>query len=96
MKILDGKIVKQSLVKDFYRRHPSFDSRQNSLLDHRPAHRWFQLLKYAADEDIYNFQEVMQGKSGAEVIKLTSAENGAANDLKLNTSTLILKPVQFR
>jgi 8-amino-7-oxononanoate synthase len=68
MDILDGKKVKQSLAKDFFEKHPEFNSNEHLLLDHRPARRWFDLLKYGADHDVYNFQEVIQGKSGAEVI----------------------------
>jgi 8-amino-7-oxononanoate synthase len=68
MKLLDGLIGKQSLVKDFYNRRSAFDPHEHPLLDIRSAHRWFQLLKYGADEDVYNFQEVVQGKSGAEVM----------------------------
>lgn len=68
MDILNGRKVKQSLVKEFFEKHPLFNSNEHLLLDHRPAHRWFDLLKYGADHDVYNFQEVIQGKAGAEVI----------------------------
>ena len=68
MKTLNSKKVKQSLLTDFYDRHPVFNSHDHPLLDHRPAHRWFELFRYGVEEDLYNFQEVMQGKSGAEVI----------------------------
>jgi 8-amino-7-oxononanoate synthase len=68
MSILNGTDLKQSLVRDFYARNPAFDPDNDPLLHFRPAHRWFQLLKYGAETDLYNFQEVMQGKSGAEVI----------------------------
>ena len=68
MDILNGKKIKQSFVKDFFEKNPGFTSSNHPLLDHRQAHRWFDLLKYGADHDVYNFQEVMQGKSGADVI----------------------------
>jgi 8-amino-7-oxononanoate synthase len=68
MDILNNRKVKQSLAKNFFERHPVFNSNEHLLLDHRNAHRWFGLLKYGADNDVYNFQEVLQGKSGAEVI----------------------------
>ncbi len=57
----------QSLVKDFFNRKPNFRSRDHLILDHRMAHRWFELLKLGADEDIYTFQEVIKGKSGPKV-----------------------------
>lgn len=56
-----------SLIGDFYSRNPAFNAGDCPLLDHRPAQRWFGLLKYGADNDVYNFQEVLQGKSGPEV-----------------------------
>lgn len=68
MDILNEPGIKQSFAKDFFEKHPDFDSNDHQLLDHRLAHRWFQLLKYGAEHDVYNFQEVIQGKSGAEVI----------------------------
>jgi 7-keto-8-aminopelargonate synthetase-like enzyme len=68
MDILNNRKGKQSLAKNFFERHPVFNSNEHLLLDHRNAHRWFGLLKYGADNDVYNFQEVLQGKSGAEVI----------------------------
>jgi len=55
------------MINDFFNRNPIFDPKDQPILDHRPAHRWFELLKYGVDEDVYNFQEIMQGKSGAEV-----------------------------
>lgn len=68
MDILNGRKVRQSLAKEFFEKHPVFNSNEHLLLDHRPAHRWFDLLKYGADHDVYNFQEVILGKAGAEVI----------------------------
>jgi len=68
MQQLNGNTVKQSLIKDFYARHPGFDPSHSMILHHRPAQRWFDLLKYGDETDLYNFQEVLQGKSGAEVI----------------------------
>lgn len=68
MNLVNGKKIWKSLVSDFFDRHPGFDSHAQTLLDHRPAHRWFDQLRYTADEDVYNFQEVMQGKSGASVV----------------------------
>lgn len=68
MDLLNGRKIWKSLVNDFFDRHPVFDSHNQSLLNHRPAHRWFDQLRYTANEDVYNFQEVMQGKSGPSVI----------------------------
>jgi 8-amino-7-oxononanoate synthase len=68
MKTLNGKKVRRTVVEDFFDRHPSFDSHNNLLLDHRPVHRWFDLLRYSAEEDLYNYQEVLKGKSGAAVM----------------------------
>ena len=68
MELLNGKLSKQSMVKQFYTRHPGFNPRQSLILHHRPAQRWFDLLKYGDETDLYNFQEVMQGKAGSEVI----------------------------
>ncbi len=68
MDMLNGSKTWKSLVNDFFDRHPVFDSHNESLLNHRPAHRWFDQLRYSANEDLYNFQEVMQGKSGPSVI----------------------------
>src|SRR5687768_4445646 len=67
MDLLNNITKKQSFVKDFYGRWPAFDPRDHAILDHRPAVRWFNLLKYGDETDLYNFQEVIQGKSGIEV-----------------------------
>ncbi|HET9746509.1 MAG TPA: aminotransferase class I/II-fold pyridoxal phosphate-dependent enzyme [Chitinophagaceae bacterium] len=68
MDILNDKKVRQSFIKDFFEKNPGFNSNDHQILDHRPARRWFDLLKYGAEHDVYNFQEVIQGKSGADVI----------------------------
>lgn len=68
MDILNHKKIRQSFVKDFFEKNPGFNSNDHQILDHRPAQRWFDLLKYGAEHDVYNFQEVIQGKSGADVI----------------------------
>lgn len=68
MKILNGHKVTQSFAKNFYEKQPAFEVQHNPLLGIRMAERWFELLKYGADEDVYNFQEVLQGKSSGEVV----------------------------
>jgi 8-amino-7-oxononanoate synthase len=68
VKILERKKIKKSFVKNFYENHPDFMPTNDPLLDIRAAHHWFDLLKYGDDTDQYNFQEVIQGKGGAEVI----------------------------
>lgn len=67
MELLKESTEYPSLVKDFFSRNPLFNSHDHLILDHRPAHHWFELLKYGAEENLYNFQEIMNGKSGAEV-----------------------------
>jgi 8-amino-7-oxononanoate synthase len=68
VKILERKKTKQSFVKNFYENRPDFVPANDPLLNIRAAHHWFDLLKYGDDTDQYNFQEVIQGKGGAEVI----------------------------
>lgn len=68
MKILEGKIARQSFVKNFYYHHPDFSPEGHSLLNIPAAQRWFGLLKYGDETDQYNFQEILQGKSGAAVV----------------------------
>jgi 8-amino-7-oxononanoate synthase len=62
------KVTHTSDVRTFFSDHPN-----HVLADHYPllscrlAHRWFQLLNDSVADDVYTFQEVLQGKSGAEV-----------------------------
>lgn len=65
----DRKRVEHSSdVRDFFGKNGSFIPAADLLLDHKLAHRWFALLNKSVLDDVYTFQEVLQGKSGAEVI----------------------------
>src|SRR5450432_1447166 len=62
------KVAHSSDVRAFFCNHPSFTPADNPLLAHKLAHRWFALLNTSVLDDVYTFQEVLQGKSGAEVV----------------------------
>lgn len=66
MKTLNG--IHTSGVRGFFDRQPGFRPENHPLLDHHFARRWFDLLRSSATEDVYTFEEVMQGKSGPEVM----------------------------
>ena len=70
MKTLNSKIVHTSNRKRIFMTRTDFSPRDDLLLNYKwSAHRWFDWLSgLGLEDDVYTFQEVMQGKSGAEVI----------------------------
>lgn len=68
MKTIGSQIAHTSNVREFFVNNPSFSSRQDQLLNYKWAHRWFDWLQACAEGDVYTFQEVLQGKSGAKVM----------------------------
>ncbi len=66
MKTLNNKITHTSNVRKFFENNRDFSPREDQLLNYKWAHRWFNWLQACADGDLYTFQEVLQGKSGAE------------------------------
>jgi glycine C-acetyltransferase len=68
MKTINSKIEHTSNVREFFEKNRSFSPREDQLLNYKWAHRWFDWLQACAEGDVYTFQEVLQGKSGAEVM----------------------------
>ena len=68
MKTINSKIAHTSNVREFFEKNRSFSPREDQLLNYKWAHRWFDWLQACAEGDVYTFQEVLQGKSGAEVM----------------------------
>ncbi len=61
------KVAHSSDVRAFFCDNPNFTPK-TPLLSHLLVHRWFRLLNSSIIEDVYTFQEVLQGKSGPEVV----------------------------
>lgn len=62
------KVAHSSDVRAFFCSYPDFTPANIPLLSHKLVHRWFALLNSSVLEDVYTFQEVLQGKSGPEVM----------------------------
>lgn len=67
MDSVNHKTAHTSDVRAFFEENPGFSPRHDPLLNHKWSHRWFEWLEACAGGDLYTFQEVLQGKSGAEV-----------------------------
>ncbi|MDQ3073298.1 MAG: aminotransferase class I/II-fold pyridoxal phosphate-dependent enzyme [Bacteroidota bacterium] len=68
MNTISNKISHTSNVREFFENNRSFSPGEDQLLNYKWAHRWFNWLQACAEGDVYTFQEVLQGKSGAEVM----------------------------
>jgi 8-amino-7-oxononanoate synthase len=68
MKTINEKVAHTSNVRSFFERRPAFSPQDDPLLNHKWAHRWFEWIEATAEDDVYTFQEVLQGRSGAEVM----------------------------
>src|SRR4026208_1896132 len=68
MKTINSKIAHTSNVRQFFEKNRSFSPQEDQLLNYKWAHPWFDWMQACAEGDVYTFQEVLQGKSGAEVM----------------------------
>ena len=68
MNTIATNIKHTSDVRNFFQKNPDFSPNGDQLLNYKWAHRWFKWLQDCAEGDVYTFQEVLQGKSGAEVM----------------------------
>ena len=68
MRTIHDKPLHSSGVRDFFSKYPGFLPQQDALLNCKWSHRWFSWLQASVEEDTYTFQEVLQGRSGAEVM----------------------------
>ena len=68
MKTYNTKTAHTSNIRAFFEKNPDFLPGEDQLLNYKWAHRWFDWLQASAEDDVYTFQEVMQGKSGTEVM----------------------------
>lgn len=68
MNTIASSITHTSNVRNFFQKNPDFSPKDDQLLNYKWAHRWFKWLQDCAQGDVYTFQEVLQGKSGAEVM----------------------------
>jgi len=68
MKTINDKVAHTSNVRNFFEKHPAFSPQDDPLLNHKWAHRWFEWIEATVEDDVYTFQEVLQGRSGAEVM----------------------------
>ncbi len=68
MKTFNTKTAHTSNIREFFEKNPGFFPGEDQLLNYKWAHRWFDWLQASAEDDVYTFQEVMQGKSGTEVM----------------------------
>lgn len=65
MKGTREKVQHSSDVRTYFYQHPGFIPSKHSLLANRSAQRWLTMLNASVEEDVYTYQEVLQGKSGA-------------------------------
>jgi 8-amino-7-oxononanoate synthase len=68
MKTINSKINHTSNIRAFFEKNRSFSPGDDQLLNFKWAHRYFDWLQASAEDDVYTFQEVLQGKSCAEVM----------------------------
>lgn len=68
MKTINNKTEHTSNIREFFEKNRTFSPREDRLLNYKWAHRWFDWLQACAEGDVYTFQEVLQGKSGPEVM----------------------------
>src|SRR4051812_38225601 len=68
MKEVNDKVAHTSNVRSFFERHSASSLQDDPLLNHKWAHRWFEWIQATVKDDVYTFQEVLQGRSAAEVM----------------------------
>lgn len=55
------------IVSDFFLKNPCYTPDKDLLLDHKQAQRWFSLLRSSTTNDVYTFENILEGKSGPRV-----------------------------